>query len=793
MSQVEILAPAGSIETFKAVINAGADAVYVGGNMFSARAYADNFNIEQLREAMDLAHIHNRKVYLTVNTLLKNSELENQLYDFLEPAYENGLDAVIVQDLGVFEFIKKNFPQLHIHASTQMTTTGAYGARLLQEKGATRIVTSRELSLEEISNIKKSANVEIESFVHGALCYCYSGQCALSSAIGTRSGNRGRCAQPCRLSYMPYDSFNVPMTSKESHVLSPKDICTLDILPDIIEAGVYSLKIEGRMKSSEYAAGVVSVYRKYADLYEKKGKSGYCVDPLDYQNLMDLYNRGNFSNGYYVMNNGPQMMCMDRVNHQGVKALKVVECKKGNILCKAVCDINPQDVVEFCSEFTWTSGQSYKKGQLFNIRIPVKLSFPTGQSYYRIRNNKLLNDIDNKYVLNDIKEPVNIFGEFLLGKPAHVVVTCNNSEYEIRGNVVESAMNSPMGSEQIKKQLSKLGNTEFYPNCIELSVDDNIFISVSELNDLRRKMITGLRENLVLRRNVPYCDKPDVSNKTMNQQVNIKNISVTVYSKDILDVVLKYPEISRIYYEISTTNVKELKFITDKVHDSFREIFLVMPYIFRNRAVAFFDQNKQDIIAAGVDGFLVKNLEELQYLRESGISGSIVLDYNVYKFNDRAADFFEDYDIERFTAPLELNKNEIAGMDNHNTELIVYGNMPVMVSAQCVMKNLRKCVCGTNDENGRMYLKDRMGKYMSVVNFCTWCYNIIYNSSTLNLLDNVEEIEECGISSVRVDLMFEDNESADIVLKNAVRAFVGNEKAEMNGNFTKGHFFRGVE
>lgn len=292
--KVELLAPAGSYDSLRAAINAGADAVYIGGSVFGARAFADNLDEENMLKAIDYIHLHGKKLYLTVNTLLKNDEIRNQLFEYLHPLYKHGLDAVIVQDMGVFKFIRENFPDLDIHASTQMTVTGVYSAKMLKEAGATRVVTARELSLDELKKIHDNVDIEIESFIHGALCYCYSGQCLLSSMLGGRSGNRGRCAQPCRL---PYDvtGKNMKNNDNEKYVLSPKDMCTLEIIPDIIESGVYSMKIEGRMKSPEYVAGVVEMYRKYIDMYISQGRDGFRVDENDYQKLTSLYSRNGFS------------------------------------------------------------------------------------------------------------------------------------------------------------------------------------------------------------------------------------------------------------------------------------------------------------------------------------------------------------------------------------------------------------------------------------------------------------------------------------------------------------------
>lgn len=333
---IEILAPAGSLDGMKAAFHAGADAVYMGGSRFGARAYADNPNEEDLKRAIDYAHIHNKKIYLTLNTLLKDSELEGMVYDFLNPYYEEGLDGVLIQDFGLLSMLRQSFPKLPVHASTQMTATGVEMTKWLESQGMERIVLSRELSLAEIKKIRRHTKMELEVFVQGALCYCYSGQCLMSSFIGGRSGNRGRCAQPCRLPYQ------IEGEKESCYLLSPKDMCALSDIPDLADCGVDSLKIEGRMKKPEYAALTAFLYRCYRDLYLEYGRDKFRVDAKDVERLMDLYNRGGFSGGYLHQNNGADMMCTERPNHMGVPAGIVT--KKGDI--RACTELKPGDVLE---------------------------------------------------------------------------------------------------------------------------------------------------------------------------------------------------------------------------------------------------------------------------------------------------------------------------------------------------------------------------------------------------------------------------------------------------------------
>ena len=453
MKAIELLSPAGAYPILKAVIGAGADAVYVGGPAFGARAYADNFSKEELLESIDYAHIHNRKVYLTVNTLLKEREMEEQLFDYLLPYYEQGLDAVIVQDFGVLTFIREAFPQLSIHASTQMTVTGTDGAAFLQKQGASRIVTARELSFEEIQKIKSDTGVEIESFVHGALCYCYSGECLLSSMLGGRSGNRGRCAQPCRL---PYEING----GKECFPLSMRDMCTIDLLPELIESGVDSFKIEGRMKSPSYVGYITRIYRKLIDNYQKNNKE--VITKEEENNLKILFNRS-FTNGYLFKD---KVMNISSSNHQGLEIGKVIDITPKKIKIKLSDNLYQEDGIRF---------KNSNKGMIAN--------------YIYNENNLLINKaskgdiiyLDNKINLKDkdilvktsspyldkeilsisekkIKIDVNIEE-----KDNNLYITFQDKDNNKVSSVlkVEVPLTRNTTKEEIKMKISKLGNTPF--------------------------------------------------------------------------------------------------------------------------------------------------------------------------------------------------------------------------------------------------------------------------------------------------------------------------------------------
>ena len=439
--KIEILAPAGSYESFHAAIVAGADAVYAGGPKFGARAFAENFTEAQLLNAIDYAHLHQRKFYLTVNTLLKDYEIE-QLPEYLEPLYQRGLDAVIVQDMGVLNVVRQYFPDMDIHASTQMTVTGVNGAQFLKENGAVRVVPAREISLEEVRNIKSVTGMEMECFVHGALCYCYSGQCLLSSLIGGRSGNRGQCAQPCRLPYT--------VDGEKGYLLSLKDICTLDIIPDLIESGIDSFKIEGRMKRPEYVAGVTSIYRKYVDLYLKNPQKPYWVDDKDKEMLMDLFNRGGFHTGYYKQKNGRNMITIQKPNHIGVKVGTVLSQKGREVQMRALTDIAAGDLIEFKNEAQrYTTGKSCKQGEVITILAPKGIRLSVGEVLYRVQSPKLLNTLETTYSEGKVIEKLYGYISLEAGKAAKLVV-CKD-EYSVEAESeqqVEAASSRPLDEEQ---------------------------------------------------------------------------------------------------------------------------------------------------------------------------------------------------------------------------------------------------------------------------------------------------------------------------------------------------------
>lgn len=837
MGNREVLAPAGTYECFRAAINAGADAVYLGGSMFGARAFAGNFEEAELIKAIRTAHLYGRKVYLTVNTLLRNDELE-KLVQYVKPYYEEGLDAVIVQDYGVFAVLREAFPGLDLHASTQMTITGKYGAQLLKDMGAARVVPARELSAKEIRDIYDNVDVEIESFVHGALCYCYSGQCLLSSMIGGRSGNRGRCAQPCRLTY----SAN---GISEKYLLSPKDMCTIEAVPDILDAGVYSLKIEGRMKSPEYVAGVSYAYRKYVDMYLEKGRDGYRVEEQDIRQLMDLYNRGGFCKGYYYAQNDKSMMTFDRPNHQGIV---VGNIKNGELILSQ--EVNPGDVLEFPDGSEYTTPTGKKSGRLALPKGVLK-NHKNGAAVYRTRNNELLGQLRAGYIDNDIKIPVRMEIFLKSGERACLKLLSGDKELVVYGDVLEPSDKRPAVREDVVKQLKKLGGTAFSSDegSIVTDIQGSPFVPVRLLNDLRRNALEELESMLLsgYKRNHEYMkvqasmtagvleadaaqenagvqeiadaqENAGIQENTAAQcnaaceavlaerrhySEGQHDITVQVMNKEQLEAVLRtaHNNVSRIYISTELSGIDGaimMKGMVDEYNAGISannrkiEVYMAMPYIFRDRAVTLFERKLEDVKAAGFDGMLIRSPEELGYIRKKGLyelyAGRVVADYDVYTYNKAAFDEYIRLGIHDFTLSEELNAGQLRGLcrsvqdRNIYLEKLVYGYLPLMVTAGCTLKYTSKDKpCG---RPGVYYLTDRKGKQLAALNSCSYCYNLIYNSVPEYLLDKPDEIRNMGVDALRLSFSIEGADEVENIMK---------MNADSVNAYTRGHYNRGVD
>lgn len=787
--EIEILSPAGSYESLKAAIAAGADAVYIGGTRFGARAFANNLDEETLLEVIDYVHLHGRKIYLTINTLLKEHELKKELYDYLLPYYKQGIDAVIVQDIGVLEFIKKHFPNLPIHASTQMTVTDLLGAQFLEKLGVERVVTSREMHIDEIREIAKHTNLEIESFVHGALCYCYSGQCLYSSLIGGRSGNRGQCAQPCRLPY------RLKGEKKTQYFLSLKDICTLEYIPEILEAGICSLKIEGRMKKPEYVALVTAMYRKYVDLYLEKGKAGFKVNPKDKEKLLDLYNRGGSHGGYYYTKNGREMLSLERPNHAGVPALKVIKTSGKMVTAKALVDIHAGDVVEMPDQKeNFTFSNEAKKGQNITFVTHQKQNLMKDFVLSRTRNESLVQEIKDTIINKKVKEKIK--GNLILSstESAKLTVQYKDIIVEVIGERAQEALNQPMDEARIAKQMKKTGNTEFEFEQLEIELHGNLFVPMQSLNDLRRRALEDLEQKILSKyRREPFISEAK-EEKEADDVERVQGFYVYVEEAEQFKTVLKHDIVRRIYIDANMIpcmwdNVYAKELI-QMAHENKKQIYLSLPHIFREETKVKYESNYGTVFGFDWDGILIRNLEQFEFLKQHEYAGNIVADHSLYQFNQYAKQFWENEGIESYTAPLELNYKELADVGLQQGELVVYGYLPMMVSAQCIMRTTKGCKM----QKGRLQFVDRYQKEFTVKNNCDYCYNIIYNTSPLILTDQKEEIDSLAPKAMRLHFTIEDTADVDKIICLYKDVFFEHKTVkELDMDFTRGHFKRGIK
>lgn len=728
-AEIELLAPAGSVESLKAAIHAGADAVYIGGSKYGARAYANNPGQQELLSALDYVHLHGKKIYLTVNTLLKNQEIE-ELYSYLLPYYLHGLDGVIVQDFGAFTFLREHFKGLPLHASTQMAITGQEGAKLLEEMGASRIVTARELSLKEIRKIKKNCHVEIESFVHGALCYCYSGQCLMSSMLGGRSGNRGRCAQPCRLPYEVKRDGKRINGKNESYVLSPKDMCTVGILPDIIEAGVSSLKIEGRMKSPEYTAGVVAVYRKYIDLYQERGKEGFCVSGEDRERLEQIYSRGGFHESYYMQHNGRNMITLEKPSYIG-------------------------------------------------------------------KNEKLEEEIKQEYVNKEKKIPIEGIASIAIGKPMEINISCKAQQIICQGNnAVLPAERQPATMETIEKQLKKTGNTPFVWEKLQIDMEENAFVPIKELNELRRNALEQLKGKLLARyrreepegREDVLCDK---DNNGKPQKQGKPELNCLVHTFEQLEVVKSVPAVSWIYVSSDTMDISAE--MIQGIHKAGKKACLAMPYVFREEAIRYMESIKETLEDFSEDGcfdaVLVRSVDEIHYVQTHFGQIPMRFDYYLYVMNDKAWEWAKAAGADTVTEPLELNYKELRRKQAPVGEMIAYGYVPLMVTAGCIHKTLEKC----DKSKTACVLTDRYQTEFLAENICRFCYNLIYNSVPLSLLSVKTEVLGLCPKGIRLQFTREGKKHTKEILNRFIQGYFENGSSGETDRSTRGHWKRGVE
>jgi putative protease len=843
MKRIELLAPAGSMEALVAAVENGADAVYLGGNMFSARQYANNFTIEELKKAVDYAHERSVKIYVAVNTLLTNDEIKD-LIPYLYQLAEVHIDAIIVQDLGVASIIKNCLPQMELHASTQMAVHNSQGVKYLEKMGFTRVVLAREVSFENINLIKHNSSLELETFVHGALCVAYSGQCLMSSMIGGRSGNRGRCAQPCRLKYSLVDSKGkliIYLNNLGEHLLSPKDLKMIQHIPELVNAGIVSFKIEGRMKRPEYVATVVRNYRQAIDSYYENS-TRFNVSKKMEKELEQIFNRG-FTTGYYFINQGKNLMSYKRPNNRGLLLGRIINIEKGFITVRLVEPLSVGDGYEvWVSKGGRIAGEVkeiiYKGKKIKNavpdqeVAIKVSGKPQIGDRVFKTHDIKIIDRARESYMSPKIMRKINLYLNVVIEEGEKIRISARDGDgylLSITGDyIVEKAQKHPLNNDILWKQFSRLGNTPFRLVDLQVSLNDELMVPISELNKLRHQVVDGL---LNIRKQELEKDIPDrqVYLKSFNEFSSEIPPKQTGIKKPLLSILVgNYNAVKeainsgadQVYMNLEGLKNKPgftletLKESIDLCHKRNVKAILRLPRIISEIRLENLREFLNNIKKINLDGILAGNLGTLHLVNELKFK-NIYADYTLNIFNDFTIQKLLDSSIVQATLSPELTIEQISEfsyLGNIPLEVIVHGNFPLMISEYCAVgsilgdKNQDRLCNGAC--RGKDYgLKDRMN-FVFPIEMDENCRMLIYNAKPLNLFRDLNKILNTGINVIRIEGRKENAKWVEIVTRTYRQAIdnwsIYGEDYHYNehlwqalehldpGGFTTGHYFRGV-
>lgn len=803
MRDVELLAPVGSFEALKAAVQNGANAVYLGGKDFGARASANNFDRDELKDAVKYAHIRGVQVFVTTNTLRKENEIEDFL-EYVKFLYDIDVDAIILQDIGMARLIKRELPDFELHASTQMVAHSLEDVKYLEGVGFDRVVLAREVTVEEIKYICDNCKADIEVFVHGALCVCYSGQCLMSSMIGNRSGNRGRCAQPCRQRYELVDVYTGEVVnSNGDYLLSPKDLSTIEEIDKIIDAGVHSLKIEGRMKRPEYVATVIDGYRKTIDEYLATNKLNVSDETIN--DLYTIFNR-KFTKGLLLGDVGKDMMNSQLPNNQGLYVGTVVDYNKKakRLKIKLSNTLKKGDGINLGGG---TIGRIIKNGNIETIGYKgetIELDFVgearKGQIVFKTSDSELMDRVqatftqDKELVKNIIDAKITIkLGQ----KPILTLKDRHGNEATIEyDKIVEEAMKVALSKEKVEAQLRKLGNTPYELDLLEIELDDNVSLPVSLLNQMRRDCIELLDKERISIKNRKYKDKV-VKYKPVQYNRNKKQeISVKVKNLEQLESALEC-NIDRIYYE-DTNSIDKAMSLAMKYN---KKVIYSAPRIIRNKEYNHLAKANN----AGVASVQVGNYGSIDYFKGKELN----IDYYLNAFNSETINYYKEIGADTLCISQELNINEIKETIKYtdiNIESVVYGYTPLMITEYCPMgvivrdckkdKRVAKC------KESIYALRNSKGDEFRVSQDI-FCRSTIYNSNVTCMLDNLYELHEIGINVLRLDFTLEDKETVKEVIE-AYQEVLSNDyklgtkatklynKLDEKGT-TAGHYYKGVE
>ena len=796
LKKVELLSPVGDFECLKAAVQNGANAVYLGSADFNARYSAKNFSIEELEQAIDYAHLRNVKVFLTLNTLIKNEEFNDAL-ELAGKAYELGIDGIIVQDLGLANFLIKNIPDLPIHASTQMTCHNLSGAKELEKAGFKRIVLSRELSLSEIEHITSNTSCEIEVFTHGALCISYSGQCLYSSLIGGRSGNRGKCAQGCRL---PYTLIENDYEIDKGYLLSPRDLCSLELLPELINTGITSLKIEGRMKAPEYVATVTKIYRKYIDkIYNEEP---YVIEEQDKKDLLQVFNRGGFSTGHLANEANKELVFKDKPNNMGIYIGNVYNYNgnKGHIKLTLQEEVCVGDTISFERE-----GSKYTISELMEVESDKNLisakpgekvtigrmkgNIKPGDKIYKLSSKELLNRVKENLSQENLKYPINAILDVHLDKPIKLQIFDDNQNTIelVSEDTPQIAINAPITKERLEKQLNKLTDTPFYFNNIKINLDDNLFVPhISSINELRRNAINEYtkllndkyKRNKVENLTFEYNNNPNNETEINHKICLLLNILNTNFDYSTLG------NIDKLYIPLKYFHSKEYSSVLELLSNKFNT-YIYLPSILKpNFKNLFKDTIENALNKYVIKGFVVSNIGYLDMLEEYKKDYEFIGNYNLNIFNNET---IKNLNVDAITISPELNKDEINSIavnTNIPTEFIVYGNLPLMTSSYCLLGKANRCYpeCGQKCSlQNKYYLKDRMNFLFRILPDNIQTVTTIYNSK----ISSIDTNEINNIINFRIDILDENIEEINEIINTVKQGNRLEGKEYTNGNLNR--------
>ena len=796
---IELLSPVGDLDCLKAAVQNGADCVYFGASNFSARAFASNF--DDLELAINYAKIRGVKTNLTLNTLIKNDEFEDA-YNLAKKAYELGIDAIIVQDLGLATRLIKDFPDLPIHASTQMSIHNLQGTLKLQNLGFKRVVLARELCANEIEYICQNSNVEIECFIHGALCISYSGQCLFSSLVGGRSGNRGKCAQPCRLPYELVQNGNE--TIDKGFLLSTKDLCGLDYIPFLINAGVTSFKIEGRMKTPEYVATVTRIYRKYIDL--ALSGNPYVIDEKDKKDLLQVFNRGLSSNGHLDKEPNKNLIYPIKPNNMGLPLGIIQKYNKtnGHITLKLQEELYVGDCIS-----TQKENGSYNVSELMvknkNIKIGnignlvtigrMKGNISVGDKVYKISSKVLKDNALNSFKTENRKIPLNIKLFIQNNKNISAVVnSCykydlyKNLNFEYTSNIIpNTSINKPLDQDTIIKQFSKTNNSIYEFKKIEIILDDNLFLPISSLNDLRRTILENIEKQTLdkIKRTSNCCYTPIVSNAS-----NLKNnykISLLLNDLNLEYDYSKLDGVHNLYIPLKFFVNKNYENILNVLNKKF-STYIYLPTIIRaNYRNLFYDNIVNTTKKYNIKGIVLSNISNFMLISDlykSNKNLELIANYTFNIYNNETINKLNELQISRYTVSPELNKLSILNLyGNPQKELIVYGKIPLMNMNYCLLGKSNKCYPNCNSlctNKNRYFLKDRLGLHFDIVPDNIQTVTTIYNCKTLSICPT-----DFNLDCARIDILYENIDEINNIINTVKLGKKFEGKQYTNGNLNR--------